>query len=235
MNYPGGGKGRSLLFDGHAIAWSKEPFDHIAAERDLNGSRAWRCDLGAAPVKIIPIKNTKRDLVQTAYYLIKMPHSAKIRSPKKGKPGEFRLRDVIKGYRSEFAFRTFEGLTQMKLIDTLFGVGDGKALRQNVRRELERWHRSRSTAGTIVPANFDTWAFWFRLRRQLGSANLLPYRFDQLAAPAKAPRAPKPVKQPPKPRRPHSKMVEAARRRGRTSNARLGLRLCHPTLKVPSH
>lgn len=214
MNYPAGGQGRSLLYHAHAIAWSDKPFDPGAAEERLNGSRAWHCSLGAQPVKIAPITNTVRDINQVALYLVKPSHSVKNRMPDQKRPGRFILMDTTKGYRNDMALRVFEGLSQVDLTSMIFGVGAGKAVRQRIRSELENWQRSRSTEGTFIPASYNVWAMWHRLRKTFGSTNYLPYRFDRLPPPAKPLRLTNPVKSSrPKVSRPHSRSAMEARRR----------------------
>lgn len=189
MNYPGKGAGRSILYHAHAIIFAPTDFQHKAAEDELNASGNWTCQLGAPPVKLKLIKPTKRDVARVAVYLLKPPHDVKNRMPKKGKPGQYKLMSTTEGYRPGLALRMLEGASQVELTSLMFGVGNlGSRVRQQVRHELEAWHRLRSNEGYIVPADFDVWKFWLELHQQRGNKRYLPFRIDRLPTP-KRPRA----------------------------------------------
>lgn len=188
MNYPGGGEGRSLLYHVHVLAWTTQPFDHNAAAANLNASHAWNCKLGAPPVIIEPVGDSELDVRRTAAYMIKPPHSAKNRMASKTDPARFLLMDTIEGYRPELALRVIEGLSQIEFCSLVFGIGTGRKIRQQLRAEIDAWHRQRPRTGTIVPSATDVWQFWLQLRQQFGSKNFLPYRFDSVTVP-KPPRA----------------------------------------------
>ena len=189
MNYPGKGLGGSILYHAHAIIFAPVDFNHKAAEDQLNASGNWTCQLGAPPVKLKMIKPTKRDVARVAVYLSKPPHDVRNRMPKKGKPGRYKLMSTTEGYRPGLALRMLEGASQIELTSLMFGVGDlGSLVRQQVRHELEAWHRLRSNEGYIVPADFDVWRFWLELHQQRGNKRYLPFRIDRLPTP-KRPRA----------------------------------------------
>jgi hypothetical protein len=129
MNYPGGGNGRTLCWHYHAILWGRPEAEVQKAVAALNASRAWTCKLGARPVHIIKIDDTKLDLYRTALYTLKLPHSAK-NVRKKGETGErIGLMDTIKGLRPELALRTAEGLSQIELLSGIVGINKGTAVR----------------------------------------------------------------------------------------------------------
>ncbi|PLK23994.1 hypothetical protein [Novosphingobium sp. TH158] len=68
-----------------------------------------------------------------------------------------------------------EGLSQIEMLDIIFGVGDGKVIRQSLRKKLTDWHRKRPVPVTI-PSDFDIWMFWIKLRQAKGSKRYLPFR-----------------------------------------------------------
>lgn len=176
MNYPGGQAGRSLLLHAHAIAWTDEPFDHGRAEAAFNASPAWTCSLGAKPVDIRPIDRAPGHMERVAHYLAKQVPSVKNLMPSHSKPGRFIMLDTTRGYRNGLACRIFEGQSQVELMSVMFGVGDGRVVRQAVRAELTRWHAARSS-DVLVPKTFDVWAFWLAIRQRDVRSMYRPYRF----------------------------------------------------------
>lgn len=177
INYPQKGNGGTLMFHCHFIGWKEGPIDIDAIQMAMNGSRAWNCSLGADPVKLQTLECTPPNLTAVAHYMFKPPHSAKNHMPSKLKPGKFVMMDTISGYRPGLALRVVEGLSQIELMDLVFGVLEGKALRQALRSKMVDWHRDRIRGGAAVPASFDIWRFWYELRQSVGSGNYLPYRF----------------------------------------------------------
>lgn len=178
MNHPGGGEGRLLLFHAHFVAWSDNLIDADAIAKEVNASSAWNCALGADPLNIKKIGPDKCDLLKVCYYLLKPPHSAKNRMPSESKEGAYRLMDTTKGYRPELALRVVEGLSQIDLRDTIFGVNEGASIRQEVRSAIQRAHHERLKQGSPLPSSFDVWQFWYMLRKRFGSANYIPYRIQ---------------------------------------------------------
>jgi hypothetical protein len=175
-NYPGGGAGRTLMFHVHAIGWAGDTFDAKEAEQILIAGGAWMSGLGAPAVKIQPITSDAEDLEEVSRYILKAPHSAKNRMPRKKDPTRFRLMDTIKGYRPEFAFRVLEVLSQIEMLTVVVGVGDGKRIRQDFRKGMADWHRKRAVDSNLLPGEFDIWHFWLRLRESTGSKLFLPVR-----------------------------------------------------------
>ena len=220
MNYPGGGEGRTLLFHVHAICWLMEGADAEACINKLLATKGWSNALGAAPIDVKPIQDTPDDLERVSHYLWKAPYSAKNRMPHAKQPDRFLLMDTTSGYRPELALRVLEGLSQIQLIDCMFGVLDGTKVRQDFRSNLTRWHRKRFKACAPVESSFDIWQFWRDLRQRAGSSNFAPYRFiggGILPRPSKIRKAKSPAAtQPKKAERGARKRMEAlakARRR----------------------
>lgn len=181
MNHPAGGDGRSLLFHVHFVGWPtdlQEEFQAGSLEKEINSSRAWRCELGAPPAKIQQVKPKKRDLSAISYYLFKPPHSAKNKMESNQDPSKWRLMDTVKGYRPELGLRVIEAYSQIDLRDTMFGVNEGAKIRQTVRSAVADQHRKLLRNGSPRPQSEDIWLFWLLLRQRFGSQNFLPYRFQ---------------------------------------------------------
>lgn len=174
-NHPGKGLGRQMSVDGHAIVFTDNPWDHKAAQRSFNNSPHWNCTLGAKPVDIRPIN--RDELERVAHYLFKPCHAAKNVVPHPKKPDRVKLLDTRKGYRPDLALRTAECLSQLELTSLFSGINGGKALRQALREQLNKWHAARPEP-VKVAADFDIWRFWLDVRRENGSKKYLPFRFD---------------------------------------------------------
>lgn len=213
MNYPAGGEGRMLLFHVHFIAWSDESFDPSLASAQLNASSAWKNSLGADPVQIKEIGASRDQLATVAYYLLKPPHSAKNRMPSKKDQARFLLMDTIEGYRPELALRLVEGLSQLDLRDTIFGVNAGGKIRQEVRSRIQKKHQEKLKSGVLLDSAFDIWLFWLNLRRKFGSENYLPFRFQGPSIGPSATRLRPPKLPKPRKRRPGSNQRRLSRRR----------------------
>lgn len=175
MNYPAGGEGRTLMWHIHFLGWTDMKLDVAAAVSALEKTGAWSCKLGAPPISIKEVRDTREDIAEVTHYMAKAPHAAKNRRERKDKPGSYKLLNTLKGYRPELALRVFEGLSQIGLLDTVFGVGDGGVIRQSLRKELTDWHRKRPVPIAIT-SDFDVWMFWIKLRQTKGSKHYLPFR-----------------------------------------------------------
>lgn len=141
-NYPQGGDGGTFLFHVHATAFTdRKDFDLHEARQQLKRSRSWSCSLGAPPTEIIEITSRMGTPGWWAQYDSKPPYRAKNRIVLPD--GGVKLRPTKGGYRGHLAMRLNEGLAQMTLFDTFFAVGEGRDLREEVRKRLMRWHRNR--------------------------------------------------------------------------------------------
>jgi hypothetical protein len=160
-NHPQGGHGGTFLFHVHALCFTDKRFDVAAARQKLKKSRSWSCCLGAEPTTLV-IKPRMGTAAWWAQYGSKPPHRAKncIVQP----DGSVKLWWTDKGYRAQTAMRLAEGLAQIALLDTLIGVGEGKDLREDIRRKLMNWHRKRWRDERPV-RDFDVRAFCRRLWR----------------------------------------------------------------------
>lgn len=177
MNYPRKGKGRTLLYHIHAVAWTKSNIDPVDLAKDITEKGSWSCSFNAAPVNIEPISSLD-SLERCTLYMTKPPHSAKNWMPKNGKPGVSIFMDTIKGYRPDLAMRVFEGLTTVKLMDVILSIKGGREIRNRLKTKLVDWHRKRPTDEMIVPKNFDVWQMWHDIRARKVGNLFAPYRFD---------------------------------------------------------
>ena len=141
LNHPQKGEGGMFLFHIHAVAFTDHQFDVAAARRQLAASRSWSCSLGARPTDISEITRKMGTPAWWAAYDAQPPHDGKnvvVQSD-----GSVKLMSTRKGYRPQIAMRLAEGLAQLGLLDLMFSVGEGKDLREEVRKSLAKWHRKR--------------------------------------------------------------------------------------------
>ena len=162
LNYPGGGRGRTLLLHAHALCWqhsSRRGFQR--AKEKLNNSRSWKSQFGAEPVHSRRIRRISGAL-QIVTYISKLPHDGKYRKPHSD--GTWRFRGTMKDYPNCLALRIVEGLSHYSIFDAVFSVGDARGIRLEWKRRLVAWQRQR-TARRAPLAPFDIPSFWSRVRR----------------------------------------------------------------------
>jgi hypothetical protein len=140
-NYPQGGEGGTFLFHVHAVAFTDKQFDLAAARQVLKRSRAWSCSMGAVPTTITEITERLGTPGWWAQYDAKPPYRAKSR--RLLTDGSVELRWTKKNYRGHVALRLTEGQAQIALFDTFFAIGEGKDLREDIRKRMAAWHRTR--------------------------------------------------------------------------------------------
>jgi hypothetical protein len=138
-NYSQGGEGGTLLFHVHFLGFTDRDFNVAAARAKLAQSRSWSSDLKADPTDITEITPRMGTPAWWAYYGPKPPYRGKRRIL--SEDGTTKLKQCE--YRPQLAMRMFEGFAQMARMDLFFGVGEGKDLREQVRRSLMAWHRKR--------------------------------------------------------------------------------------------
>lgn len=159
-NHPQGGKGGTFLFHVHALCFTeKDDFDIDKARKKLEGSRSWSCCLDAKPTDLKDLSE-KGTAAWWAQYGAKPPSKAK--NVIAQADGSIKLHWTLKGYRPQIAMRLLEGLSQIALMDTLSAVGEGKDLREEIRRKLMEWHRGRWSDQKPVK-RFDVRSFFKRL------------------------------------------------------------------------
>ena len=161
-NHPQGGKGGTFLFHVHALGFTDKEIDIDAARAKLERSRSWSCCLEADPTNLKQLRRKKGTAGWWARYGAKPPAKAKNRRVQAD--GSVKLWWTSKGYRPQIAMRLVEGLSQMALMDTLSGVGEGKDLREDIRRKLMEWHRGRRPDQKRVKV-FNVRSFFKRLWR----------------------------------------------------------------------
>lgn len=161
-NHPGKGKGGSLLFHVHVVAFADEHFDLAKAKEKLNGLRTWSSALGGRPAMIMEITKELGKACFWVAYDTKAPFEAK--NPRALPDGTIRLMDTEKGLRPQVAMRLIEGFSQMALRDRIFSVGDAKEIREEAMRRLKHWHRARWPDQKPIK-DFDARRFWRRFWR----------------------------------------------------------------------
>lgn len=167
-NYPQKGLGRLLLTNSHAIAWADVSPRTISRKvGDLNRSGEWSNQFEIQPVHQRHMRNGLADLVMTGHYIDKIPDDTK--NLFKGK-----LYETMVGYRDEFALRTFEALSHLRLPDLVMGVGEGKVIRDAWEGRVMAWHQTRPELDLktrFLPAD----EFWRQAREGNGSLLFEPF------------------------------------------------------------
>jgi len=177
MNWPQKGEGRTLLAHVHVLGWKKNSApDNSAADirRALGYDRrrrnlAWSSHFGADPIVVRHLTLEKGCPSFWAAYLLKVPHNAKSRVPRKnyeatsGK-SEFKLRTTSLGYRPELAMRLLELFAQLPIFATIGGVGSGAAILGRCKNRLKLWDAQRQAGwkknGLKEVPPFDEVEFW---------------------------------------------------------------------------
>lgn len=165
-NAPGKGLGRTLMFNAHAIVWADGPFNRRSAVKELNASSVWRCADRLKGVRIDTVTKAEGQLEYLAYYLLKLPHEAKVARMHTTKGGKVRPHlDTIKKYRPDLGLRIVEGLSQIGWTEAVFSVGSGKDIAGPWLAELKKWHAQRFVKARALTNEFDVPAFWRRIQQ----------------------------------------------------------------------
>jgi len=177
-NYPGGGAGRTLLLNAHAIGVTRDIKAARSAAEKLNDGRGWTCKLGIDPIHIQPAAKSPVDVERMSNYLNKMPIDVKNRMPARGKPGRYILMNTIGGYRPDFALRHMEGLSQVRMFGQgIFSVGrEFKAAKTSIKRQMVAWHQERLNSRKCALVDFKARETWRELRRTNGKPYLRPFK-----------------------------------------------------------
>lgn len=183
INWPQEGEGRTFLAHVHVLGWRNHRAPGNSAKdirRELGYEKrrrnlAWSCQFGADPIVVRHLTSEKGWPSFWAAYLMKAPHSAKSRIPRKNRTAgsrqsEFKLRTTTRGLRPEMAMRMFELFSQLPIHATSGGVGVGAAIVRRCRNRLKLWDEKRRAGWDKdgleeVPA-FDELKFWKRTHRR---------------------------------------------------------------------
>lgn len=182
-NWPGGGKGRSLLCHVHIVGWVPKgsACDSVAKIRKALGAGkkrrnlAWSCRFGAKPILVKRITARMGCPSYWGAYILKGLKDAKKRIPRsaeevaKGK-SPFKFLDTVSGLRPEFALRAFEMFAQLPLFATIGGVGEGAAVLRRCKNRLSLWDAERQLMwagkGLLPLRPFDDRALWALVRQK---------------------------------------------------------------------
>jgi hypothetical protein len=91
--------------------------------RAFAASRAFPPWNGAVGLHIVPIKRTMADIARVAAYLADPFHQLKLRYPHPDLVGRKKMKGTRSGYPPAVILRALEIQTQLRLFDTVFGVG----------------------------------------------------------------------------------------------------------------
>ena len=194
MNWPQQGEGRTFLAHVHVLGWKKRGSPGGSANdirRDLGYDKrrrnlAWSCQFGADPIVVRQLTVEKGCPSFWAAYLMKAPHSAKSRIPRKNRDAasrqsEFKLRSTTRGLRPEMAMRLLELFGQLPIHATTGGVGTGAAMLGRCKNRLKLWDAQRWAKwrkdGRKEVAAFDELGFWKRTHK-LRRARYLAFFID---------------------------------------------------------
>lgn len=179
-NYPEKGTGKTLMANVHALVWARTPIDRAKFRAAIRKSSAWRADFGC---ESLVIKRLGRDTLEdrsnvrrVAGYMMKAPHDAKFRKPRKKDSTQFTFRPTQKGYPGNLALRILECLSYLPLLETVFGVGtEGTRWCHRWRGLIKGWHRQRFTRET-TQREVDLDAFWRKHHARAGSQKFKQFR-----------------------------------------------------------
>lgn len=138
-------------------------------------SLAWSCHFGAEPIVVRHLTPEMGCPSFWAAYLMKAPHEAKSRVPRKNNnsafgKSEFKLRTTTLGYRVELAMRLFELMGQLPIYATIGGVGLGDAMLRRCKNRLNLWNAQRQAKwkrdGVKEVPSFDECKFWERTHKR---------------------------------------------------------------------
>jgi hypothetical protein len=163
-----GEAGRRVMAHVHCYCWTdSRSFKPRVVARKLSKKISLSNDLGARSVVIEPVKLTDISAARLAAYLVKPPSRGKNRVPRRKLPGKYVMRDVA--LEPSTATRMIEILSRIEFRDILFGVGEGRDLAKEIRKnfglETSRW-RGRKWK---VPDPDIVAHYWIRIRLHNGS------------------------------------------------------------------
>jgi len=194
MNWPQQGEGRTLLGHIHVFGWMKRGSPGSSTQdirRALGYDKrrcnlAFSCQFGADPIMVRSITSDMGCPSFWAAYLMKAPHKAKSRIPRKKEDTSFhrpsfKLRNTTKGLRPELAMRMLELFSQLPIFATVGGVGAGAAMLARCKNRLKLWDAQRRATWNKdgveeVPA-FHEGKFWKRTHKRR-RARYLPFFID---------------------------------------------------------
>ena len=122
-------------FHSHVLAWSEKDFDLAAAKGALQNLSNWHCSLGLDAIRIKELTADRGVASYWAYYMLKHPYDAM--NIIEGENGKLNVRKTVKGYRPDARLRLLEGLAQCDMQDLIFGVKDGKFIRDPAIRRMK--------------------------------------------------------------------------------------------------
>lgn len=175
-NWSPSGTSGCLLAHVHMCGWSRsddkahhpKQMTKALIGKNLRSNAAWTSLLGARPAVITPLDARFGCPSYAAAYMLKLPHSAKIRVMDKS-TGRCRLKSIEKGYRPNVAMRIHELFSKTLLGSHVGGVGEGAGLIKRCKDKAQlratRRREARRQDGRLIEA-FDEEAFWVRTCRK---------------------------------------------------------------------
>lgn len=159
-----GEPGKRMVPHVHFFGWHRhgERIDVEALAQDMCKRRALQNSLGAPSVDIKEIGRTAQDFADIGAYMTKVPAYAKNPVPNRIS-GKFELVQVEHAPGS--VTRLIEVLSYLELGDTMFSIGEGKAIAQAVRERV----RQECERGKSAPTRETTQRHWQNIRANNGN------------------------------------------------------------------
>lgn len=144
VNYPFDSEGKSISLHAHLIWWGHSVKEIKAL---VKRSKGFKSKITKIPVQAKKIKNVEGHLSGAMRYLVKPHCKGKEVDPRKFGKGK---RCLYNSRRMELYhhLRLFEFGAKLPIVQTVFAVKDGKAIRKRVVTNLENWHNERP--GTMI-------------------------------------------------------------------------------------
>ncbi|NVO56038.1 hypothetical protein HW561_09590 [Rhodobacteraceae bacterium B1Z28] len=144
VNYPFESKGKSISLHAHLICWGRDAKELKVLKKRAKGFKS--------KITRLPIHSKKIDKIEghvsgAIRYLLKPHCKGKAVDPRKFGKGERCLYNS-RGLKLPHHLRLFEFGAKLPIVQTVFGVNDGVAVRKRVVAKLESWHKERP--GTMI-------------------------------------------------------------------------------------
>ncbi|WP_299376504.1 hypothetical protein [uncultured Tateyamaria sp.] len=125
----------------HCIAYTRDP----SVVANLIGSaKGYNAALTKVPILVQLLGRKEGDYTRLARYHAKPIYEAKKYNAKAYQDGKACLSGTIKGVERYHLRRTLELQSKLPLQNSLFGVGEGVAMKKRVLKRVRQWHQGRS-------------------------------------------------------------------------------------------
>ena len=146
VNYPFESKGKSISLHAHLICWGRDAKELKALKKRAKGFKS--------KITRLPIHSKKIDKIEghvsgAIRYLLKPHCKGKAVDPRKFGKGKRCLYNS-RGLKLPHHLRLFEIGAKLPIVQTVFGVNAGVAVRKRVVAKLEAWQKRRRKRSTEI-------------------------------------------------------------------------------------